>query len=128
MLCTVTDQPRLLPSCAGCSTPGGRLGLLVFVAQQPRCPTSPPGTSSRPSRLRDLLAGGRATGAGQRLVGDFAARRRTWQERADAVEAELERRHGDDPAWQIAGEQAPLIGRLLSDGELVGTMLVATRA
>ena len=43
------------------------------------------------------------------------------------MEAELERRHGDDPAWQVAGEQSAVIGQLINDRELVGTLIVATR-
>jgi hypothetical protein len=42
------------------------------------------------------------------------------------VEAELGRRHGDDPTWGTATQQSQLIGRLLRDQELVGTLVVAT--
>ena len=41
-----------------------------------------------------------------------------WQERADAVDAEVERRHGADPRWKEAQEQAGRIGRLLGAGEV----------
>jgi len=58
-------------------------------------------------------------------VTDFAASPTSWQDRADAVEAELERRYGEDSTWQTAAQQSQLIGRLLHDRELVGTLLVA---
>jgi hypothetical protein len=50
-----------------------------------------------------------------------------WQQRADAVDAELERRHRDDPAWRVAGQQSAVIGQLLTDKELVGTLIAARR-
>jgi hypothetical protein len=48
-----------------------------------------------------------------------------WRERADAVEAELERRHHDHPAWQTATRQSKIIGKLLADGDLAGVVIVA---
>ena len=37
---------------------------------------------------------------------------------ADAVDAEIEQRHGDDPAFRQAQEQSGRVGRLLADGAL----------
>ena len=48
-----------------------------------------------------------------------------WSERADAVEAEVARRHGADPAFQEAEEQSRRVARLLSDGALRGWLGVA---
>ena len=78
--------------------------------------------------LRDLLAA-----AGLRIetsasAADFSGTPSGWQERADAVEAELERRHHDDPRWQTAVRQSALIGKLLGRGELAGTLVVARPA
>jgi len=48
-----------------------------------------------------------------------------WSERADAVEAEVARRHGSDPAFREAREQSQRVARLLSDGALRGWLGVA---
>jgi NDP-sugar pyrophosphorylase family protein len=45
--------------------------------------------------------------------------------RADAVEAEIARRHGADPAFREAEEQSRRVARLLSDGALRGWLGVA---
>jgi len=50
-----------------------------------------------------------------------------WQEPADAVDALLARRHGDDPRWRRAQEQTARIARLIGDGH-VGALLVHARA
>lgn len=129
VLCTVDDQPLLLRELHRVLAPTGRLGLLVFVAQHPPLSCQPAGNNfPTEDGLRDLL-----TAAGFRVVnsaseGDFSALSTHWQERADAVDAELERRHRDDPAWQVAGRQSAMIGQLLNEGELVGTLIVATPA
>jgi hypothetical protein len=49
-----------------------------------------------------------------------------WRERAGAVDSELARRHGNDPAWQTAEQQSERIGVLLGNDEVVGTMIIAT--
>jgi len=50
-----------------------------------------------------------------------------WQERADAVDELLARRHGDDPRWQRAEEQTARISRLIGGGH-VRPLLVHARA
>jgi hypothetical protein len=44
------------------------------------------------------------------------------------VDAELERRHHDDPVWRLAARQSELIGGLLARGEIAGTLLSVRRA
>jgi SAM-dependent methyltransferase len=129
VLCTVPDQPQLLAELRRVLDPQGRLGLLVFVAQHPPLSDQPSGNNFPTEEgLRGMLAD-----AGLRVVdsasaADFIATPDLWQQRADAVEDELARRHGTDPAWLTAQEQSALIGRLLSTGEVAGTMLVARPA
>ena len=108
--------------------PNGRLGLLVFVAASETLSEQPVGNNfPTAGRLERLLAGARLRVVDSATSGDFAAGPSLWQERVDAVEAELQRRHGDDPAWQTAGRQAAIIGRLLERGELVGTAITLVR-
>jgi SAM-dependent methyltransferase len=127
VLCTVPDQPRLLDELRRVLTPTGRLGLLVFVAQTPP-PSDQPSGNSFPTEegLRVMLAQAGLRVTDSASAADFQATPSLWQERADAVEAELTRRHTGHPAWETAEQQSRLIGRLLSDGELAGTMIVAT--
>lgn len=125
VLCTVPDQPHLLAELRRVLAAEGRLGLLVFVATGP-LPEQPSGNRfPTRARLDSLLADAGLRVQDSASASDFAGSPALWQEQAAAVEAELERRHGDDPAWRVAGEQSAVIGRLLVAGDLVGTMVVA---
>ena len=128
VLCTVPDQPELLRELRRVLRPGGRLGLLVFVAARPLA-EQPVGNHFPSERqLRALLAEADLRVTDSASAADFAGTPPFWDERAAAVEAELERRHGDDAAWQVAQEQSAVIGRLLAAGDLVGTLVVARSA
>lgn len=125
VLCTVADQPALLAELRRVLTPDGRLGLLVYVADQDRVQDPPEGnhfpTADGLGRLLDA-AGLVVEQSGH--LGDFAATPPQWQRWADEVDAELERRHGSDERWRTAERQAGRIGRLIASGEVSGTMLV----
>jgi SAM-dependent methyltransferase len=118
VLCTTSDKPGLLAELRRVLVPGARLGLLVFAADGPL--TSPPPEGNEfPSEAetRRLLgdAGFAVAEAGEADLGDSPEE---WTRRADAVDAEIERRHGGDPAFRQAQEQSGRVGRLLSDGAL----------
>lgn len=125
VLCTVPDQPHFLAELRRVLRPGGRLGLLVFVASGP-LPEQPAGNNfpTRP-RLDALLDKAGLDVRDSASADEFPAVPAGWQERADAVETELERRHGDDEAWQVAAAQSAVIGRLLAAGHLTGTLVSA---
>ena len=127
VLCTTSDKTGALAQLRRVLRPGGRLGLLVFIADGPLPPPLPEGNEF-PSEveLRDLLsaAGFTVEAAAEADLGDSPAE---WQERADAVDAEIARRHGDDPAFRQAEEQSRRVGRLLSDGALRAWLGVAVR-
>ena len=128
VLCTTSDKAGALAELRRVLRPGGRLGLLVFVADGPLTPPLPEGNEF-PSgeELLGLLdaAGFALQETSEADLGDSPAE---WSERADAVDAEVERRHGNDPAFQQAQENAKRVGRLLSAGELRAWMGVATSA
>jgi len=116
VLCTTSDKSGALAELRRVLRDGGRLGLLVFIADTPLPPPLPEGNEfPSEAEVRELLAD-----AGFRLEetaeADLSASPPEWTERADAVEAEIERRHGSDPAYQQAQEQSGLVGRLLSRG------------
>ncbi|MCW2633653.1 MAG: Methyltransferase type 11, S-adenosyl-L-methionine-dependent [Blastococcus sp.] len=118
VLCTTSDKAGALAELRRVLRPGGRLGLLVFVADRPLPPPLPEGNEFPTGpELRHLLAD-----AGFRLEetadADLSDSPAEWTRRADAVAAEIARRHGEEPAFQQAEEQSSRVGRLLSDGAL----------
>ncbi|HEX3815518.1 MAG TPA: class I SAM-dependent methyltransferase [Mycobacteriales bacterium] len=125
VLCTVERQDRLLGELRRVLTPAGRLGLLVFVAATGSPPARPDGNNF-PTRggLLALLAGADLAVRADvpaAVLGDIPP---AWQERADAVDAELDRRHHCSETWRRAVHQSELIGRLLASGELVAQAMV----
>ena len=125
VLCTVPDQPHLLAELRRVLTPQGRLGLLVFVAQHPPLSDQPTGNNfPTEDGLRTMLADAGLVVENSASAADFVMTPALWAERAGAVEEEVERRHRQDPRWSTGAEQSALIGRLLSEGEVAGTMLV----
>jgi SAM-dependent methyltransferase len=118
VLCTTSDKAGALAELRRVLRPGGRLGLLVFVADGPLPPPLPEGNEfPSADQLRGLLtAAGFAVEA--TAAADLSDSPAEWSECADAVDAEVARRHGEDPAFRQAEEQSRRVGRLLSDGAL----------
>ena len=128
VLCTVGDQDDFLAELVRVLRPAGRLGLLVFVAAGP-VPEQPEGNHFlSPDGLRSLLPRHGLTVADSGSVADFAAEPAEWQQRTAEVEDELRRRHGRDPRWRVAADQAGIMGRLLAGGHVTGELLMARRA
>ena len=128
VLCTTPDKAGALGDLRRTLTGGGRLGLLVFVADAPLPPPLPEGNVfPSEDELLGLLAGAgfRLTASADADLGDSPPE---WTRRADAVEAEVARRHGSDPAFRQAEEQSRRVGRLLSDGALRGWLGIAVAA
>ncbi len=131
VLCTVPDQPAFLAELRRVLRPYGRWGLLVIVAREPESAAHPwPDGNAFPtaSRLSSMLHH-----AGLRVqhridVDRLSEPPASWPEREAAVEAELQRRHGDDPRWGLAAEQSRRIGDLFGSGAVVGTLLAGGTA
>ncbi len=118
VLCTTEDKAAVLAELHRVLVPGGRLGLLVFVAVAELEPPLPEGnTFPDPAELDDLLAGAGFTVTATARA-DLSDSPPEWEQRADAVDAEVQRRHGADPAWAQAQEQSARVGRLLGSGAL----------
>lgn len=124
VMCTMQDQLGLLRELRRVTAPPHRIGLLVFVAHRERL-TDPPEGNDFPTAVRLLDLVGRA---GLRVLSWQSASTlpspsQRWRERAEAVEAELRRRHGDKQAWNIAERQAARIGALIGEGQLSAELL-----
>jgi SAM-dependent methyltransferase len=127
VLDTAADKAALLADVRRVLGPGGRFGLLAFVADGPLPPPLPEGNEfSTEDELRALL-----DGAGFRIRRTAPApplrdAPESWRSRADRVEEVLAERHGGDPRWESAEEQSARIGRLLGGGHLRSTLVFAT--
>jgi SAM-dependent methyltransferase len=127
VLCTVTDQTAYLVELQRVLRPDARFGLLVHTASHPGptpLPAAEGNTFPTEGRLADLRAAARLGVRTSARSDDFTAAPSAWQEAADQVEAELERRHGSHPSWRTARKQTARMGQLLESGEVTGSLLV----
>lgn len=127
VLCTVPDQRHLLTELRRVIRTRGRLGLLVFLRTRPSLPEQPEGNNfPTAAELDALLAATGWTVTSRRSTTDLPPAGADWQELADEVDAELDRRHADDPVWRTAAQQSAIIGDLLGSGQVVGELLIAS--
>jgi SAM-dependent methyltransferase len=127
VLCTLHDKASSLAELHRVLGDGGRLGLLVFVADGPLTGPLPegnefPSTAEISALVRDAGFELRATGEAD--LGDSPPE---WDERADAVDDEVARRHGNASELRQAREQASRIGRLLADAQLRPWLGIASK-
>ena len=129
VLCTVRDQDGFLAELVRVLRPAGRLGLLVFVAAGPLREQPEGNNFLTPDALRSPAAQPRPDGGPTaRRSPTSPPSRPSGSSEPREVEDELRRRHGSDPRWQAAADQADIMGRLLADGRVTGELLVTRRA
>jgi SAM-dependent methyltransferase len=129
VLCTTADQLELLEELRRVVRPGGRIGLLVFVAQHSAAGNILEGNHfPTHSGLLELVASAGLIVERRLGTADLPAVADTWTRRVETVERVLSDRHGHKEAWQMAERQSSRIGRLLDDGSLTGHLLVLRRA
>lgn len=131
VLCTVggpAAQRAMLGELRRVLKPGGRAGLLVYLATTDRL-DDPPAGNHFPSRAQLTALIGSA-GLTETAAADEASLEpppASWRERTEAVDDELRRRFAGAPALATAREQSRRIGALLKSGELVCQVVLLSR-
>jgi len=128
VLCTAPGadvQRAMLGQLRRIIRPGGRIGLLVYLAEAGQLDNPPRGNHFPSSRELHELFG--QTGLEAVDVADFRDITRPppdWARRAQAVERELHRRYGHRPELATADGQSRRIGHLLSSGQLTSQAIL----
>lgn len=127
VLSTVDDQSAYLAEVRRVLRPGARLGLVVYSASHAGdLSLQAPEGNDFPTveALDGMLERASFRVLDSSWTDHFAAFPADWEDVMAKVQAQLERRHGDDPRWQTAEEQSGRMGSLLAGGEVRGRMLV----
>ncbi len=131
VLCTAAgpdEQLAMLRELRRAVRPGGRIGLLVFLAVTGELDDPPQGNHFPTSTALHALLG--QAGLDVAAVADsedMPAPPAGWHDRTEAVERELQRRFGSTPQLRTATEQSHRIGHLLRSGQLTSQILVLER-
>jgi len=108
--------------------PGGRIGLLVYLAVTGELNDPPEGNHFPTSTdLHSLLRRADLDVLAVADSQDMPQPPASWQERTAAVERELERRFGHTPQLAAATGQSRRIGHLLEVGQLTSQVLLLAR-
>jgi SAM-dependent methyltransferase len=124
VLCTTAEHGRVLAELGRVVAPGGRIGLLVYVAEGRL--SEPPEGNHFPthSGLEGLITAAGFERLDSARLGDLPGPPPDWSERAEAVRAVIERQHGQDAGWRAAEEQQQAMARLLRSGAVAGELHV----
>jgi len=128
VLCTAPGsaaQRAMLGELRRVMRPGGRIGLLAYLAVAAEL-TDPPRGNHFPSggELHDLFCQAGLAEVDAAEVRDLTEPPPDWADRAETVERELHDRYGHTPELQAADEQSRLFGRLLSSGQVTARVVL----
>jgi ubiquinone/menaquinone biosynthesis C-methylase UbiE len=131
VLCTAPStaaQRAMLSELRRVIRPGGRIGLLVYLAAVPHLDDPPQGNHFPSSgQLHDLF-GQAGLEAVEEASVDMTRPPPDWAGRVEAVERELHRQCGATAELKEADEQSSRIGRLLASGELTSQVVLLRAA
>jgi SAM-dependent methyltransferase len=127
VLCATDRKAAALAELHRVLVPGGRLGLLVFVATRPLRSAPPEGNVFPTAGELDALLSGAGLEVRARAVADLHDNPPAWDGAVEAVEAEVARRHGEDPRWARSDEQSGRMGTLVTSGDVEPVLVVADR-
>jgi SAM-dependent methyltransferase len=125
VLCTTPDQVALLEELRRAVRPGGRIGLLTFVAHRDLSSDHVEGNHfPTSSGLLDLVTKSSLSVEQSLSAAELPAIPVAWNDRIEAIEKALADRHGNTQAWQLAERQSSAIAKLLDSGAVTAELLV----
>jgi SAM-dependent methyltransferase len=128
VLCTMRQPLPLLTELRRVVRAPGRIGLLVFVANESGGGERPVGNHfPTVDSLTDLVDSAALRVESWCSTADMPPAPQGWDSRVETVNAELRARHGTERAWRLAEHQSDVIGRLLEDGAISGDLLALRR-